>query len=105
MAQQFKLGNSTTTRGWDSCIYAVHYNLSLGYNKGQVNLKYSSWSTVKPLYLFDVLGQGQSKIIAKMSTIIRSMHAVIKNFSVKILTADKYNVCAIFVATHSHLCC
>ena len=33
-----------------------------GQNKSKVNLKYSSRSTVKPLYLFEVLGQSQSKI-------------------------------------------
>ena len=44
--------------------------------KVKVNLKCSSRSTVKPLYLFEGLGQigqGQSKILAKMYTVIRSM--------------------------------
>ena len=42
----------------------------------KVNLKYSSQSTVKPLYLFDVLSQisqGQRKILAKRPAIIRLM--------------------------------
>ena len=44
--------------------------------KSKVNLKYSSRSTVKPLYPFGVfgqIGQGQSKILAKMSAVIGSM--------------------------------
>ena len=46
-------------------------------------MKYCSKSTVKPLYFFEILGQigqGQSKISAKMSAAIRSMQCCNKNF-------------------------
>ena len=44
--------------------------------RGQNESQRSTWSTIKPLYLFEVfgqIGQGQSKILAKMSTVIGSM--------------------------------
>ena len=60
-----------------------------GQNKSQRSTKYPSRSTVEPLYLFEVLGQGQSKILAKMSAVIRSMQCSDQKFSVNILTADE----------------
>ena len=53
-----------------------------------IKLNVFLWSTVKPLYLCDVLsqiGQGQSKI----SAIIRSIQCNNKKNSVKILTVDE----------------
>ena len=44
------------------------------------------WSTVMPLYLFDVLGSNRSKSKTKVSVI--SIKCSYKKFSVKILTAD-----------------
>jgi len=67
--------------------------------KGQLKIFFvvNSQATIS----LDALGQLKSKqIIAKMSTIIKSMQCSNKKFSVKILTADEYNVCAIFVATY-----
>ena len=54
-----------------------------------VNLKYSLWSTVKLLNLFDVLSQSQSKISAKISAIIRFMQCNNETNLVKILIADE----------------
>jgi len=54
--------------------YVVYFDLRpRSKSKSKVNLKYSSRSTVKPPYLFEVFGQGQSKILAKMSAVIGSM--------------------------------
>ena len=50
------------------CIYGVWSAVKV---KVKVQLNYSSRSTVKPLYLFDVLGQGQHKIL--VNTSVRSM--------------------------------
>ena len=75
-------------RGWHSHVLCTSIFVR-GQNKSKINLIYSSRSTVKPLYLFEVLGQGQSKILAKMSAVIRSMQCSIKKISVKILTADE----------------
>ena len=49
------------SRGWHSHIMLCTSMFVHGQNKSEVNSKYRSRSTVKPLYLFEVLGQGQSK--------------------------------------------
>ena len=73
-----------STREGVALTYVVYFDLRPRSKwKSKVNLKYSSRSTVKPPYLFEVfgqIGQGQSKILAKMSAIIGSMQCSNKIF-------------------------
>ena len=56
-------------------LYSIRFRSSFAIKfKSKVNLKHLLWSTVKLLYLFDVLGQigqGQTKILARQYRIIQ----------------------------------
>ena len=80
-------------------IYIVYNSdLHLQSNlKSKVNLKHSLWSSVKLLYLFDVLGQigqGQTKILARQYRIIQFNN---KNFQSKFPSQMKIETITIVI--------